>query len=260
MIWEFAKTGYQSAMAVPDRIYRHRIIFHHVPKCGGSSVTTPLRLRSLLSYRKIDEDAVQRVAFCEGHAGYVSRHEEAFRQKRGLVLYEAESGTRLIQSHVPWFPAEASSAAASYDRVTVIRHPVDRFVSHYFFDRKQDNLNTISREIGDFLQTDQARCFATHLTRYFSGRQWPYEVGKEPVEAAIAGIGEFSIVGILEDLPKFKRDILRRYGWSIRIPKTNEGARDRNLPDALMEEIRELCASDLMLYEMISQTRRSTEL
>lgn len=249
------KSVVKGTRRILERMNPHRILFHHIPKCGGSAITQPFRMRSALSYHKVDEDAVLAIVDPRGELPFFARHEAAFAEKDRLCRYFAFSGTGLIQSHVPWFAATQEEALASYDRVTLLREPMSRFLSHYFWDKGRDNQNGIHMELEDFLQTEQALAFGSLMTRFLSGRSWP-GAAAEPaaVDAAVAASEHFAVLGFLDNLQGFGAQIQSKFGWRMKFPVSNQGTVSNYEPllkGPLAPRLREVCAPDLALYQRL---------
>lgn len=249
-----AKTALRSSRRVRERLTPHRILFHHIPKCGGSAITRPFRMRSALSFHKVDEDGTLNMVDPGGEAGHFARHETAFALKRDLCRYFATTGTALVQAHVPYFPAREGEPLDSYDRITLLREPRARFLSHYFWDKGRDNQNGITLELEEFLDTEQAHAFGSLMTRFLSDHAWPKACTPEAVDAAVQNAARFRIIGFLEDLPKFAEDVRAGYGWKMRFPVGNKGSvsdYDSILTGPLAARLDEVCAADNALYERL---------
>lgn len=239
-------------------LHKKRIMFHHIPKCGGSAITQPFRMRSLASFHKVHEDATLTTVDPLQELPFFQRHDAAFEFKANLCRYMGAQETALIQSHVPWFPAEPSTPLANYDRITLLREPLSRFLSHYFWDKDRDNHNGIHLELEPFLETDQALGFGSLMTRFLSGTPWPLATTEAAVQTAVENAAFFSTIGFLEDLPQFGADIQTKYGWKMKFPVSNTGSGAnyaKILDGPLGPRIREVCAPDIALYSTLYMAR-----
>jgi hypothetical protein len=195
----------------------------------------------------------------QAKSSFFTRHEAAFSEKERLCRYFAFGGSALIQAHVPWFPTTDDEALGQYDRVTLLREPLSRFLSHYFWDKGRNNQNGINLELEEFLETEQAQAFGSLMTRFLSGYSWPdAATNPDAIESAINISKNFAVLGFLDDLPDFRDQIQSRFGWRMKFPVGNQGSvsnYDEFLTGPLAPRLREICAPDLALYERLKALR-----
>lgn len=93
--------------------------------------------------------------------------------------------------------------------ITLIRNPVKRWLSHYYFDRHRDtnvNYNKTDLGIHDYLKSKEglknARLYLRHFSNYIYGDQ----ITSEHVESAVHNILKFDVYGILERMDWFIED------------------------------------------------------
>lgn len=242
----------EQANTFRSAIHRKRIIFHHLPKCGGSAITRPMRVKSITSFVKVDEEACQDTIAAEGVHDFMARHEAAHDMKRLLTRYYATRDIALIQGHVPFFAASEGEATARYDRITVLRDPVERFLSHYFWDKGRPNWNGFDLELPEFLETEQAQAFGSIMLRYLSSMPWPITDVPKALDMARTNAEKFTVIGRLEALDTFAVDMKRAFGWKLKIPVTNTGkvnSYETFLQEAgVRDRLLEVCAPDIQLY------------
>ncbi|MEP3550064.1 MAG: sulfotransferase family 2 domain-containing protein, partial [Marinomonas sp.] len=102
-----------------------RIIYIHVPKCGGSSFGAALRLRYFMSQAVINLDPGDPALPAE------TRILADYARRRAQLHQSANQGIRMISGHVQYDPELHDRGAKNYTFVTLLRDPVVRFVSHY---------------------------------------------------------------------------------------------------------------------------------
>lgn len=242
-------------------VYSNRIIFHHIPKCGGSAITRPIRLKSFLSYKKIDEDAVQNSIVAEDSIPFMERHDAAHKFKTILARYLAEQDIALIQGHIPYFETYSQVELEKFARVTVVREPLQRFLSHFFWDKCRLNKNGIFVELPEFLETEQAQAFGSMMLRYLSGAEWPINDIPSALELARQNAKKFDVIGRLDDIESFKEKMHSRFNWKLNIPVSNVGTEQdyagllERSGTSLINKLQKTCEPDTRLFELLLQEK-----
>jgi len=227
-----------------------RIIYIHVPKCGGSSFGAALRLRYFLSQAVIsldpgdtDQPAAPRML-----ADYARRRAQLHR----LVA----RGSRMISGHVQYDPALHAGAAKDYAFITLLRDPVARFVSHYNYLQRCHPSPSRPATLAAFLDTPDALRLASQYLFYFAG-QSPQQ-GQDPaplIARAITALGHFDIVGDLDQPAVFARQLQHHVGTPLPLWRRNAAPVPTEIPSELRPRIEALCAPDLAVYHALQRTR-----
>ena len=259
----FVDKAKQLRLSMLDRICAQRIVFHHIPKCGGTSVGRALRKRYILSQATVAPEASFRAR--QAFTGSQDREAllvDVLDLREQMLLYLLFEDVRCVSAHVRFSAAAYTRFAGRYKFVTILRNPVDRFVSHYRWNRRMtEDHGHIALGFEAFLATERAQRYGAMMVEYFSGLPKEADTrSPEAVEVAQANLARFDVVGHLEDLPAFEADLRRRLGISVRIGHENSDARDarRGLSDLAPEiraRVEAICAPDLAVW---ASARRAT--
>lgn len=244
-----------------DATVPQRFVFHHVPKCGGTSVGRALRQRCLLSQATILPEASFR-AF-EAYTGRSDTEAmlvDVLRLREQMLLYLMFADTRCVSAHVGFSNVAFERFRDRYKFVTILREPVARFLSHYAWSHGRTGAHAeISDGFDAFLQSPRAERLGASYVEYFCGRCSDANIrSQDTIEAAIRNLRRFDIVGRLDDLGGFRAAIRRELDLGVRIGHENRsggarpGLRQDSLTPAQMDRVRALCAPDLAVWEAAS--------
>ncbi|QDG54564.1 hypothetical protein FIV42_28615 [Persicimonas caeni] len=235
-----------------------RIFFVHLPKCGGKSIDKAIRrvVRAVPGRRRgrivsLDEPATTRAADAMGVSVWdVRDHLQAF--------YLSQDDVHYLRGHFQVREDLMERYAGEFAFVTVMREPVKRWISHYFFNRyKKDDHFRIEIGLEEFVETERARDLGQMYLRYFSGTgQVEGSVGedKDVRDRARRNLERFELVGFLGELDDFRAKFEKRFGADLTTFKRNKNpapkaALREELTPELRARIEELCEPDIELYE-----------
>ncbi len=239
-----------AARSFKDRLYKEKILFVHVPKSGGTSLSHMLRARYPLSFFKLDEHA-SRLGHSDRSLG------EWMRFKSDMMRYHAETGVHYIQAHAPIDGGFVEEFAGKYHFITLIRDPIDRMLSHYFFDER---LSVMTPE--EFLDSPRGFTESHVLSHFFGGLDWdtPEDI-EGATQRAIQVLDSFSCVGILDEPEIFADDLKSAVGVKLKIPRRNIGQdrKDSVFTPELMARMEEMCAHDIRIYQHMKAKLKTAE-
>lgn len=226
-----------------------RILFDHLPKCGGSSLNIYLEAhyprRKTFSINGLDPTAS------------VKRFKRFSQSKRhGYDLINGHLANDLMEYVHP-----------DCLKITMLREPVDRIISHYYFARWSPShyLHAALREsdmsLKDYAASDLSEELRNWYTTHFTGLT-AAEAEKNP-EAAVnraidAVLNQFDIIGFVDAFSSFT-DVLRaragfRYAYQGRKVNLTPGrAGIRDVPETALSTIRQANHLDIMLYRKIRE-------
>ena len=238
---------------------KKRVFFVHVPRAGGSSVTSAMRYFYLSSYFYLN--AVTSDKGCKLLKKYQSTQLRltglAYPYRQHLGVYAMGRGTRFISGHIPFHQAIWEKFHSQYYYVTLLRHPVDRFISNYFFDRyAKDNFFKVDMDLSSFLSTQRAINWGKAYIDYFSGKNFN-EAGNEAeqIEAAKENLRKFDVVGLLEEKEKFHNALSQLLGikmlkLALRFKHVNKNpAPSQDVSSDQRKIIEKICEPDIEIYE-----------
>jgi hypothetical protein len=253
---DFGKSLHQRAI---ERYSGNRIVFHHVPKCGGTSAGRALRRAYILSQDTVTPEASMK-AFDAARedrpnlsAGDVSELREM------MLLYMLYADTRCVSAHIPFSDAAYKRFAGRYVFVTLLRDPVDRFISNYFWSHQHPRgVGHIAESLEEFLLTKRARHLGSTYVRYFCGEPGQ-EFTARHVDAAIRNLHRMECVGFLDEVGRFGAALRQLTGKRLRIGRENvrntSSKRGAILSGPMGRKVLEACSFDKEIWNAVQDLR-----
>ncbi len=255
------------------------VAFIHVPKCGGMSVDRALRSALGVTGRdgwidpRISRDSAR------GHLGEGVPEQAVPRMlvlRRYLLAHYLTEGRRVVSGHGPVSEWILDRFAGRTPFVTLLRHPVERWISYYTASRlasEDPNIRPnrlsglpLARELDETLRSPTGAYIAS-LGAIYLGGHVPYgdEDPLDAVEGAVASLRRFAVVGFSADWADFARQCRRHLGIAVRVPHLNATSSygqtrlQASLSSLFTPEVRErithLCRADLAIYKAARQAR-----
>jgi hypothetical protein len=249
-----------------DRLLPQKFVFHHVPKCGGTSVGRALRKRYLLSQATVTPESSFR-AF-EAFTERTDREQmliDVLDLREQMLLYHMFEGVMGISLHVRFSQAAYDAFADQYKFVTILRDPVARFLSHYNWSYDKPHAHArIEKTFDAFLETERAARLGATYVEYYCGLPKDDNITSDAaITAAVKNLNKFTVIGDLSNLNKFESDIKETLQVRIRIRHENRATEQRrvtrasHLSDSIMEKVKALCAPDIAIYEAVTASSPS---
>jgi hypothetical protein len=243
---------------ISDLVCGNPVVFHHVPKCGGTSVTRALMFRYPTSFVSMKAAMPLYNALETLHPGetaeQVAVRSDELRER--LLLLHLYRGVRCIWGHVRYSPTAHRVFADKYRFITTLREPVSLYISTLFWNTSARHERwKIDEDIEAFLETDRAKVFGTLYAAFFAGL--PPEADpadRASVEAAKSNLRAFSVVGLVEDMAGFERQLRAALNVRLRIGRHNvarvsSSERSRAVTPTVRRKIEELCAVNTEIYD-----------
>jgi hypothetical protein len=223
----------------------------HIPKCGGTGVIEGLR-------RYYNPSNVFRLdAPASSNAMKLIQMEGGINEYRSILLIYAMSSEqyKLIAGHFLFDERAYLNFGERWKFITIIRDPVSRFISHYFFNKyNKSNHFRINDELEIFLQKPESEELGKMMLKYFSG-----SLKNANIVTAGKNLKKFDIIGTLETVEKFYTTMSIKYKIDIDVIHSNKNPKSideqqRLLSPEIIEKITSLCQPDIELYNLIKDT------
>ena len=240
--------------------FKHKpnFFFMHIPKTGGTSIDSAFEKIYRLSYSRLKEAASQKtVELLRNKSAQNQSIDflETMRFRRSLLVYEMFRNTHFISGHT-YFDTEVwNRFGHKYAYITVLREPVKRYISYYFFNlEKPDKAHgKINQSLTDFLKSEKGRRAGKVYARYLCGNLERISANDFPNHDDIAkakeNLKKFKAVGFLENIEAFKQTIEKDFSLNIKIPYKNKNvAKNINISPEITDQIRRNCQIDLEIY------------
>ena len=173
-----------------------------------------------------------------------------------LLYYMNQIHINYIGGHFSFSNAAYQYFSNQYSFVTVLRHPVDRWISLYFWRRynKQGRRN-IDTDITTHLQSELAYQQGCGYIKFLGGvnKDGDY-ASPQAISRAKENLHKFRVVGCLEYQENFLKQFEEQFGRKLKIKQLNKSPKSVThkkavITDEINAEIRELCKPDLEVYQ-----------
>lgn len=239
-----------------------KIVYHHIPKCGGNAIVRTLALkyfpknvifhgkngnwRASLNVQNLNDTATK--------LGM-----DGLQLRKALLSYQhALAESRLIHGHYPFF-RDVAELHPDWQRITLIRDPVKRWYSEYFYNRYKQGSDhkRIEISLDEYIESEQGQK---------SAKTYCHWLGEDSLPQALENLKYFSVIGILEDLENFQRDLNTKIGKGNMLfngyQKVNASPISKEQKDLEMSslsalqksKIEEMCADDMQIYQHVLKT------
>jgi hypothetical protein len=235
----------------------HRIFFFHIAKCGGTSIAQaietaykPWRAGRSNAIFRLDEAAAR---FADDNSIGIGNN-----VRRDLLNYALALPTvRCVVGHFSFSNNAFEKYRDSWQFVTVLRNPVERWLSHYSYNLNSPSKYSIEMTLAEFVETNRARNFGRAYVDEVTDDIDKEQLGLDAlIETAIGRFKSFALVGAVEKTPEFAERFNEKFGYRLDIKRLNETpaakrVAARAVPPELLARIAKLCEPDIFLYEQV---------
>lgn len=238
---------------------QRKICFIHVPKCAGTSVSRAITKHYGFFYRKLKKINLYHLSAMGATRGAAILNEDLISYREKLLVYLLATGSySFITGHFPYSESAMRHFKEEWDFITILRHPVNRWFSQYFFNRrKKDAHFETDLSIEDYIDSEDSQSMGTIYHSYFYGNN---DFDKSKLQASypkvINNINKFACVGVTEHLDLFCRDFFEVFGAKLKVGITNASPFSKKehshiITDAVRKKVEAICEPDLKIYNHV---------
>jgi hypothetical protein len=234
--------------------FRYRLMFLHIPKCGGTSIVQALE--ACYGPRVLDPTQfyLDPAAVFETAGQFNQRFHQV---SETLLLYiMAQKQYRFITGHFFFSQKAHQQYGRRWQTITVLREPVSRWFSQYFFNRYKQNPHfKIDTDLETYLESNEGIGVGRTLMNVLegSGRDWEHDPEKG-MSRAISNLRKISLVGFLEHLEQFQSSFKERFGYDLKIGTYRKNPspwdeRKKQMTTEVIEKVQHICRYDSRIYQ-----------
>jgi hypothetical protein len=232
-----------------------KIFFLHFPKCGGTSINKAIRS----SFGYFERPSLFHLNPQASLNGSIISETDLMDYREKILLYcMSNSRYKYISGHFRYSDKAFREFGEEWHFITILRHPVKKWLSHYFFNKhKEDPHFRISESIEDFLNTKRGvslGCdYVSKLTDRFSENDLTSD---DAIHQAIANLKSFSLVGVLEDTDNFAKNYHKIFDAKLFIEKKNynplsKTKQQEEITNEIKSKIEAICQPNMRIYESV---------
>lgn len=216
-----------------------KVAFVHIAKCGGISVDTAIREAiACPNERRIDRDATliaslasfgQPIKSIEDSVEFSSHHAHNL---SNLFQQYLSKNWSYVSGHVSVTQHILNEYAKDYAFLTVLRDPVDRFISNYIFNKltnahpymlpNTNKVKCLRAEAEQIIGSKRGWQMANTSTMFLTGRYPKNSDDAQIMQNEVRdNLSKFKIVGFIDKLPEFEQQCSKLTGREVNIGKRN---------------------------------------
>lgn len=244
-------------------LYGRRVCFLHFERCGGTSVRRAFR-DAYRHWRHVADDPVDVVHNTASLAAARAAGRPVFAYRQEILRYLLEHpDNQFVTGHLQVDRDLVEELGDRWSFVTLVRHPVRRWLSHYYYNRyKSAEHGRVERSVEEYVETTRGRQLGRDYVDLLTGngdyRETGDASGLEPTgtaEEAIRVLERFRVVGTTERMAAFSERVEEAFGAPLPAYHLNRGPAgggpEREIPQGVRARLEEVCAPNREVYEHV---------
>lgn len=238
---------------------KQKICFIHVAKCAGTSFIASIRKSYPLRQRLL-----QPASFVTINASASLKGSQIFEEglwsyrERLLIYFLSNESNKFVAGHFPLSERVLKNFIDEWRFITIIRNPVDRWFSHYFFNRYKMNTHfKTDLSLDQYIDSADGQFIGSLYHMVFGGSVWSKNhCLEESCNEAISTIKKMHCIGVVEDLGKFIEDFKKFFGVKLVSHEKNRNPltsleRAKLETDAIRNKVEKICEPDMKIYNYV---------
>lgn len=253
---------------------KDKIFFLHIPKCAGTSLNDAIAKQYINLNLKTDQQLIginpvaaanARLALDEETSPEFSVSPDcSLRIPECLLLYFMnKQEVKYISGHIPFSEIAYRKFANQFAYVTVLRDPVERWISEYSFHKFKKSAHqkdTASMDIDAYLESARGKAQGGQYVLFLGGRINGGDYGSRgALRRAVENLQKFAVVGCVEDLGGFAERFYERFGAKLDVGRRNINPKPadwetRIITADVRRRIENICERDCEIYHHLQQS------
>jgi hypothetical protein len=182
-----------------------------------------------------------------------------------LLYFMSKPGVKYISGHIPFSEIAHRRFGNRFAFVTILRDPVERWISEYSFNRFKNSTHqkhTANMDIDAYLESARGKAQGGQYVLFLGGRINGGDYSsKGALKRAVENLQKFAVIGCVEDLEGFAWRFYERFGVKLEIGtrNVNPGPADwktQTITANVRRQIENICERDSEIYHCLQQSLR----